>query len=296
MPTCDYCTGPITGWRATRADRGPGRPPPVTYCCFGCLSLGEQRQQEAASRPLPGTGKSRWLGMRLGIGILVVGQSMIFGLALNLHDDVRRSGALARTDADSRRDVLVIALLGGPLAASRWQRTSPRPAHHRGALPAHHDRRDGRVAAGAHHRARQDLLRSRLGPARRLHARQGDRRASRAAALAGSRAWAGQLETCRLVDTTRAGREPCRSPRCGPATWSKCNPGETIAVDGVIREGVGFVSEAAGQRRAVRGGAPARRSRAGRSREPRCHIPHRGHRAGNRAAGRSPPRGGGGGA
>ena len=66
----------------------------------------------------------------------------------------------------------------------------------------------------------------------------------RAAALAASRAWAGKLDTCRLLDekghATRA-----RWPRCGRATWSRCTPARLIAVDGVIREGIGFVAEAA---------------------------------------------------
>ena len=88
---CAYCRGPITG--AGHAGRPwPGRAA-ATYCCYGCLSLGEQQQQEATA-PTGRGWKLDGLGVRLGIGILVVGQSMIFGLALNLHDDVPAAGPL----------------------------------------------------------------------------------------------------------------------------------------------------------------------------------------------------------
>src|SRR5207302_1336860 len=84
MSTCSYCRGPLAG-RGHAGRPWPGRPAAV-YCCFGCLSLGEQQQQEAAA---PASGwKPGGLGVRLAVALLVVGQSMIFGLALNLHDDV----------------------------------------------------------------------------------------------------------------------------------------------------------------------------------------------------------------
>ena len=175
MPSCDYCRGPITG--AGHAGRPwPGRAA-AAYCCFGCLSLGEQRQQEAAA-PRPAeleTRRSRHPPRHRDSRRRPV-------------DDLRpraqpprrrpRAGPLA-----SRRrcilcaTLLVVALLGGPLIRDRVARTPPRAAHHRSAVPAHDDRRDGRVAASAPHRPREDLLRGRVGPARRLHAREGDRRA-----------------------------------------------------------------------------------------------------------------------
>ena len=66
---------------------------------------------------------------------------------------------------------------------------------------------------------------------------------SRAAALASSRAWAGQLETCRLVDA-RGRTRVVPVTEVLPGDLVEVNPGETIAVDGVIRDGIGFVSEA----------------------------------------------------
>src|SRR5262249_42236393 len=67
---------------------------------------------------------------------------------------------------------------------------------------------------------------------------------SRAAALAQSGAWAGQLATCRLVD--EAGRpRPVPATEGRPGEVVEGNPGETFAVDGVVRSGIGFVSEAA---------------------------------------------------
>ena len=91
MFSCSTCRGPITGTGLT------GRPWPgrtaARYCCYGCLSLGEQEQHEATS-----TAASRWkldgIAIRLGLSLLIVGQSMIFGLALNLnktHQSLRQT-------------------------------------------------------------------------------------------------------------------------------------------------------------------------------------------------------------
>ena len=44
---------------------------------------------------------------------------------------------------------------------------------------------------------------------------------SRAAALAGSRAWAGQLETCRVVDVTRPRTDRSGDGSAARAIWSK---------------------------------------------------------------------------
>src|SRR3954471_24174789 len=82
MSTCTHCGGPITG--TGHAGRGG-----AAYCCLGCLDLGEAACADGGccSAP-PAGGKFDGTAIRLGIVILVVGQSMIFGLALNLHDDV----------------------------------------------------------------------------------------------------------------------------------------------------------------------------------------------------------------
>ena len=168
---------------------------------------------------------------------------MIFGLALNLHDDVPSSARWFTQTFILCATVLVIALLGGPLAAT-----------------AYRELRRGRLTiealflltmAGAMVASLQAhitghgkiyfevvsilLVVYTLGKA--IGAR------SRAAALAGSRAWAGQLEMCRLVDAEGGARTvPVAEVR--PGNLVEVNPGETIAVDGVIRDGIGFVSEA----------------------------------------------------
>jgi heavy metal translocating P-type ATPase len=182
--------------------------------------------------------------VRLGIGLIVVAQSMIFGLALNLHDDVPVPVRALAQNAILAATLVVCVLLGGPLVAT-----------------AARELRRGRLTiealflltmAGALAASLQAHLTGRgkiyyevvsvllvvytLG--RLIGAR------SRAAALASSRAWAGQLETCRLVDGQGRTRVvPVTDVLPGDVV--EVNPGETIAVDGVVRDGVGFVSEAA---------------------------------------------------
>ena len=170
-----------------------------------------RRAAPAGSRAAPGTtGNSAVIGMRLGIGMLVVGQSMIFGLALNLHDDVPPAArwltqSLILCAHTARRRAARRAAL-----PRRVERTPPRAAHHRGAVPAHDDRRDGRVAAGAPHRPREDLLRGRVGPARRVHARQADRRTQPRPRRSPARARGPGNSTPAAWSTRRATRGPCR--------------------------------------------------------------------------------------
>ncbi|MBA4063921.1 MAG: hypothetical protein C0501_09455 [Isosphaera sp.] len=235
MSHCSHCRGPVTAPHAGRP--WPGRPA-ATYCCFGCLSLGEQRLQETAA-PRPGFG----VGVRLGVGLLVVSQSMIFGLALNLHDDIPPAARLVAESLLLAATLVVVALLGPPLARTGW-----------------HELRRGRLTiealflltlGGAMAASLQASVTGRgkvyfevvsvLLVVYTLGKLIGAR--SRAAALAGARAWAGQLATCRLVDGNRARVVPVTEVRPGDVV--EVNPGETFAVDGVIRSGVGFVSEAA---------------------------------------------------
>src|SRR5207253_8874256 len=86
------------------------------YCCFGCLSLGERGRDQAA----PAAWNPGGLGLRLGVGLLVAGQSMIFGLALNLHDDVPPALRWATQSLILCGTLLVAALLGGPLVRAAW--------------------------------------------------------------------------------------------------------------------------------------------------------------------------------
>jgi heavy metal translocating P-type ATPase len=239
MSTCSFCRGPLPG-RGHAGRPWPGRPA-AAYCCFGCLSLGEQQQQDTASLS-PGW-KLESLGVRLGIALLVVGQSMIFGLALNLHDDVSPSVRWFTQTLILCATLLVIALLGGALLRTAW-----------------HELRRGRLTlealfvltmSGAMAASLQAHLTGRgkiyfevvsvLLVVYTLGKVIGSR--SRAAAMASSRAWANQLATARLVDEKgRTRTVPVADVR--PGDVGEVYPGETIPVDGVIREGVGFVSEA----------------------------------------------------
>ena len=192
---------------------------------------------------------------------------MIFGLALNLHDDVpaaarwvdadahpvRDSAGRSRSSADrsSAAAGANCAAAGSPsrrCSCSRW--------------PARWRRRSRRTspATGTIYFEVVSVLLVVYTLGKVIGGR------SRAAALAGSRAWAGQLETCRLVTERRSARDTCRSPRFGRAIVVEVNPGETIAVDGVIRDGIGLRVRGGGERRAVRGRAPARRPGSGRGR------------------------------
>lgn len=242
MPTCSYCRGPITG------AGHPGRPWPgraaAAYCCFGCLSLGEQQLQEATS---PQAHRPGWkldgLGVRLGVGIIVVAQSMIFGLALNLHDDVPLSVRWVAQSVILCATVLVAVLLGGPLVRAAWHELR------RGRLTIEALfllTMTGAMAASvqAHVTGRGKVyfeVVSVLLVVYTLGKLIGAR--SRAGAVAGSRAWAGQLAACRLVDETgRTRTVPVEEVLPGDVV--EVHPGETVAVDGVIRAGTGFVSEA----------------------------------------------------
>jgi len=182
------------------------------------------------------------VGFRLGIGILVVGQSMIFGLALNLHDDVPPAARWITQSLILCGTVIVVALLGPPLFRAAW-----------GEL------RRGRLTiealflltiSGALGASLQAFIAGR-GPiyfevvsvllvvytlGKVIGAR------SRTAAFTGARAWSGQLSACRVVDAAGQTRHvPITEIRPGDVV--EVSPGEACAVDGIIRDGVGFVSE-----------------------------------------------------
>lgn len=239
MTVCSYCTGPISG--AGHA----GRPWPghaaARYCCFGCLSIGEQQRQQATSTP------RRWMldgtVIRLGIGIIVVAQSMIFGLALNLHDDVPANVRWVAQTLILGATLVVVVLLGGPLLRTAWQELR----HGRLTIEALFLLTlCGAMAASlqahltGHGKIYFEVV-SILLVVYTLGKLIGAR--SRAAALADSRAWGDQLSVCRLIDAQGRTRiVPVCEVR--PGDQIEVNPGETVAVDGVIRDGVGFLSEA----------------------------------------------------
>lgn len=180
--------------------------------------------------------------MRLGIGIVVVAQSMIFGLALNLHDDVPEQVRWFAQSALLGATVLVLALLGGPLVRTAWRelRCGRLTIEALFLLTL-----SGAMAASlqAHFTGRGKIyfeVVSVLLVVYTLGKMIGAR--SRSAALAGANAWVGELSLCRLVEAQGSSRiVPVVEIEPGDAI--EVHPGESVAVDGVIRAGSGFMSE-----------------------------------------------------
>jgi heavy metal translocating P-type ATPase len=169
---------------------------------------------------------------------------MIFGLALNLHDDVPPDVRWFAQTFILVATLLVVALLGGPLFKAALQELR------RGRLTLEALfllTMTGAMAASlqAHITGRGKIyfeVVSVLLVVYTFGKVIGSR--SRSAALASSRGWANQLSNCRRVD--EKGRTRIVPViEILPGDRIEVNPGETIAVDGVIREGIGFVSEAA---------------------------------------------------
>ena len=238
-PICDYCSGPIL---SSHLGRPFPHQPLANYCCYGCLSLGEQNRGERVSS----TAKTglRSLGIRFGIGLLVIAQSMIFGLAVSLEEETPL--AVKRTVQGSilAGTLLVFYLLGGPLLRSGWQ-----------------ELRRGRLTiealflltlTGAMAASLQSFL-SGTGPiyfevvsvllvvytlGKTIAAR------TRSNALSLTQSWTSSLNTCRLIDAK--GREQhLETHQILPGDRIRVLAGESIPIDGVIRRGSGFISRSA---------------------------------------------------
>lgn len=169
---------------------------------------------------------------------------MIFGLALNLHDDVPPNVRWFAQTLILGATLVVVALLGGPLLRTTWQelRRCRLTIEALFLLTL-----TGAMAASlqayttGHGKIYFEVV-SVLLVVYTLGKLIGAR--SRAAAMAGARAWGNQLSTCRLIDTRgRSSAVLVTEVLAGDVV--EVNPGETVAVDGVIRDGVGFMSEAA---------------------------------------------------
>lgn len=240
MATCANCNGPVAG--AGYAGRAAGGPAPL-YCCFGCLAVGERACGESGCDTGPDREFAK-LGFRLGVGVLVVGQSMVFGLALNLHDDVPPAARDHTQWLILAGTVLVAALLGGPLV-----RTAGRELL-RGRLAIEFLfilTLIGALAASlqahltGHGKIYYEVV-SVLLVVYTLGKVIGAR--ARAAVLLSSRAWGDRLAACRLIGADgRTRTVPVAEVRPGDVV--EIHPGELIAVDGRVRDGVGFVSESA---------------------------------------------------
>ena len=240
MPTvCSYCRGPVHG-AGLLGRPWPGRAA-QHYCCYGCLSLGEQDCQEGCARPSEG-GKFDFGAVRLALAMVIAGQSMIFALGINL-EDAAAGTRLAVQGAILGATLLVLALLGWPLFRE-----------------AGRELRRGRVGIevlfvttllGALAASVQSLVTGE-GPiyfevvsvilvvytvGKTVGAR------SRRAAVESSRLWAGGMQSARLVDG-RGRRTTVPVGQVLPGDRVEVDPGETVPVDGTIETGSGYVSEA----------------------------------------------------
>jgi heavy metal translocating P-type ATPase len=232
--SCGYCRAPMIGPGLVGRPR-PDRPA-THYCCTGCLSLGERPDRDGGTAPLDPI----WI--RLAIGLLLAAQSMALGLAINLSPPAG-AARLVLQGVILGATLIVAALLGGPLAragldAIRRPRITIEALFLTGIV-------------GASCASLQSMIRGR-GPiyfevasvllviysfGKALGAR------SRAQALASTRAWAGSLRQCRRLDGS--GRSsPVDVATIRPGDRVEVLPGELIAVDGVVAEGVAFVHEA----------------------------------------------------
>lgn len=214
-----------------------GRPsvdrPAASYCCYGCLRVGESRHSRAGG-PLDG------MTIRLGIGVLIAGQSMIFGLAINVEESTSHAVKFGVQSLILVSTLLVIALLGGPLLRSAITEMG------RGRLTI--EALFLLTMSGAMFASLQSFstgngpiyfeVISILLVVYSLGKIIGAR--NREAALASARAWSQRLQTCRLAD-----QRTVDVTTIVPGNMVEVRAGETIAIDGVIAEGIGFVSESA---------------------------------------------------
>ena len=235
---CEECGGPL-GSAGLRGRAWPHRLP-ANYCCYGCLSLGEHaRQRGSGSQEATNLGS---LGFRLGIALVIAGQSTIFGLALNLHDDVPSSVRSLVQWLIFGSTLFVFALLGGPLLRTAWGETRRVRLTIEalflltmiGALAA--SLQAQLTGRGKIYFEVVSILLVVYTLGKLVGAR------SRSKVFAASRAWSGHLETCRRIEANEGLMVPVSAVALGDCI--EVFAGETIPVDGVIREGVGFVSEA----------------------------------------------------
>jgi heavy metal translocating P-type ATPase len=233
--SCHYCRAPI---RDTHRGRPWPDSPPAEYCCYGCLSLGEHEQHR---RHIPAdVQRSFGFALRMGISLLIIAQSMIPALGINLEEATDRATKLAVHGAILAGTLLVLVLLGWPLFAGAVRELRARRVTIEALFVL--------TLTGALAASLQSFLTGR-GPVYfevvsvllvvySLGKAVGAK--SRAAAEASTRVWASSLATCRLIDGRTVDVTIVR-----PGDMVEVRPGEAIPVDGVIRHGEGFVSEAA---------------------------------------------------
>ncbi len=169
---------------------------------------------------------------------------MIFGLALNLHEEVPGPVRFFVHSLMLLAALLVIALLGLPLLRTAWREAR------RGRLTI--EALFALTLCGAMGASLQGYVRghgsvyfeviSVLLVVYTLAKTIGAQ--ARKRALSEAQVWAGQLEQCRLVDANGESRT-IDTDQVMPGDVIEVHPGEMVAVDGVICTGMGLMSEAA---------------------------------------------------
>lgn len=227
---CSYCGLPISGKGLVgRANTDQGA---RAYCCYGCLSLGEDASTASSSFWNPALAK-------LLLGLFLAGQAMVLSLAVNLTSDLDSLTRQILQILVLTATVIVIAMLGFPMLGS-----------------ALGELRRGRVTiellflaslGGAFAASMQAFLAG-TGPiyfevvaillvVYEFGRQMGGRR--RASATAEAQRWTRSLATARALDGRLLEVANIR-----PGDTIEVRPGELIAVDGIVRLGTGFVSEA----------------------------------------------------
>jgi heavy metal translocating P-type ATPase len=121
---CAFCALPLPRrWGRARLDQQAATEP--QYCCYGCALA------HAATTAGAPTGEARALLTRLGVGIFLTMNVMVFSMDLWTQDVYAGETHLANTLAEPLREVFrylclllslpVVWLLGRPLANSAWQ-------------------------------------------------------------------------------------------------------------------------------------------------------------------------------
>ncbi|HEV3143894.1 MAG TPA: cation-translocating P-type ATPase [Gemmataceae bacterium] len=230
---CSYCSSPISGQALSGRPR-PDRPA-ARYCCFGCLSLGEQ----VSAKPAGWDGRIlRWL-----LCLLLAGQSMALSLAINITPPEDATTRMVLQALVLVAAVTVIALLGRPLLESAIREL----LHFRATIEALFlISIAGAMAASLHSFLTGNgpvyfevvaILLVVYSFGRQIGARK------RASALAAVQHWNYSLAKARRIDAD--GREAnVEVAAIQPGDVVEVRPGELSPVDGVIRTGAGFLSEA----------------------------------------------------
>ncbi len=229
---CNHCGKPLQNKGISGRSQVDGSV--RRYCCYGCLSFGENNTASEKTNPL---------GWKLGFAVVLAGQSLILGLAVNLTPPAG-SARLVLQGAVLMTTAIAAFLLGAPLAQAAWR-----------------ELRSGRLTvealflttiAGAVTISIQSMIVGR-GPiyfevvgvllviytVNKLLSAY-----SRSKAMSESQQWIEQLRKVRLVDPQGATIDT-EIDNIRRHDLVEVYPGEWIAVDGIVEHGVCFIRDTA---------------------------------------------------